>query len=99
MAEFLVRIALTRPPAMADESWQAVLVEEAQVAASYRDDGVIHRIWRVPGATANLGIWRAADATELHARISGLPAFPHMRVQVEALALHYLEQPAASRST
>jgi muconolactone D-isomerase len=94
MAEFLVRITLTRPAGMDDEGWAAVLAEEARIASSYRDSGVIHRIWRVPGATGNVGVWRASDATELHRRLSGLPAFPFMGVEVEPLALHYLEGPA-----
>lgn len=92
MAEFLVRIRLARPAGMDDERWRAVLTEEAQVAATYRDRGVIHRIWRVPGATGNVGVWQATDATELHRHVSGLPAFPYMQVEVEPLAVHYLEE-------
>jgi len=95
MPEFLVRITVARPDGVADEQWRELLAEEARVASGYRDNGVISRIWRVPGTSGNVGVWRAADASELHERISRLPAFPHMQVQVEALAVHYLEGPAA----
>jgi muconolactone D-isomerase len=47
-------------------------------------------MWRVPGRRANVGIWKAADASELHELIVSLPLFPWMNVQVRALADHYL---------
>lgn len=98
MAEFLVRITVTRPASMDDARWGAVMAEEARVALSYRSKGIIHRIWRVPGRSDNVGVWRAHDATELHARLSSLPAFPYMQVTVEPLALHYLEEPDEDRT-
>ncbi|MWA04921.1 muconolactone delta-isomerase [Actinomadura sp. LD22] len=91
MPEFLVRIAVTRPASFDDDRWREVLAAEADVATGYREAGLITRIWRLPGTTANVGVWQAADATELHEHLSRLPAFPYMDVQVEALALHYLE--------
>ena len=42
-------------------------------------------MWRVPGRTANWGIWEAADATALHAAITSLPLFPYLDVEVIAL--------------
>jgi muconolactone D-isomerase len=68
-----------------------VLEDERRVGLSYRRKGAIQRIWRVPGSTANVGVWNASDASELHTLLSDLPAFSYMRIQVEALALHYLE--------
>ena len=53
--------------------------------------GQIRRIWRIPGTSQNVGIWDAADATELHDLISSLPAFPWITAEVTALALHPLE--------
>ncbi|MET0454108.1 MAG: muconolactone Delta-isomerase family protein [Mycobacterium sp.] len=91
MSEFLVHIDLNRPAGMDDSQWGAVLKREAQHAGRYRDDGVIERMWRIPGTTANVGIWSADTATELHELLSTLPAFPHMKVVVQPLAQHYLE--------
>ena len=91
MAEFLVRIALKRPDTVDDGSWAAVLDAERRVGFDYRRRGVIARIWRVPGTTANVGVWIAADASELDRLLAGLPAFRHMTIRVEALATHYLE--------
>ena len=91
MAEFLVRIVLRRPDGIDDDSWTAILADEREVGLDYRRRGVIQRIWRVPGTTANVGIWRADGASELDGLIAGLPAFRHMTVRAEALANHYLE--------
>jgi muconolactone D-isomerase len=49
------------------------------------------RIWRLPGQTANVGVWAAPDATALHEVLTSMPLFPWFRVEVEALAVHYVE--------
>jgi muconolactone D-isomerase len=91
VAEYLVRITVTRPSAIDDEAWAALLVREREVGLVYRRSGAIQRIWRVPGTTSNVGIWSAADASELDRLLAGLPAFRFMAIRVETLALHYLE--------
>jgi len=91
MAEYLVRIAVKRPDTIDEESWKAVLSDERRVGLDYRSRGVMGRIWRVPGTTSNVGVWTASDASELDRLLAGLPAFRYMTIQVEALALHYLE--------
>jgi len=53
--------------------------------------GKLRRIWRVPGRWANVAVYEAIDATELHALVSSLPLWPWMDVSVEALATHPLE--------
>ena len=35
-----------------------------------------------------LGLWRAKDATEMHAILSSLPIWPYMDVTVQAMAVH-----------
>ena len=86
--EFLVRIQVRWPPE-SDESLKANLIErEAIRARELAIRGVIVRLWRSPGQWANIGIWRAEDATELHEAISSLPFFPWLDVHVEPLARH-----------
>jgi muconolactone D-isomerase len=51
-------------------------------------------MWRVPGRVANVGIWQATDATELHEALASLPLFPYIDARVTPLAQHYLEAPA-----
>jgi muconolactone D-isomerase len=90
--EFLVRIEIALPAGMDPDERTALVEAEAARGKELRAAGTIVRIWRVPGRTANVGIWSAADATELHAAISSLPQFPWMSVTVEPLATHYLER-------
>ena len=44
--------------------------------------GILKRLWQVPGRRANYGLWSADDATALHAAISSLPYFPWLDVDV-----------------
>ena len=91
MAEYLVRIVVRRPDNVDDETWTSVLAAERAAGLDYRRRGVLRRIWRLPGTTANVGLWSAVDASELDRLLAGLPAFRYMTITTEALALHYLE--------
>ena len=42
----------------------------------------------MPGALRNIGVWDAADATDLHMYISSLPLFRYARADVIPLADH-----------
>ncbi len=90
MAEFLVEIEIELPPSMPENERAALVSAEAARGKELREAGSIVRIWRVPGRRANVGIWSAADASELHGQISSLPLFPWMRVRVRPLADHFL---------
>lgn len=86
--EFLVRIKVLWPPD-GDEQMKNLLIQrEAERALELVRDGVIERLWRVPGSWANIGIWRAQDASELHKALTSLPFFPWLNVVVEPLASH-----------
>ena len=89
--EFLVRIYIDLPVDMPAERQAELREAEAKRARALRDQGTIVRIWRLPGQTANVGIWAAPDATALHDVLTGMPLFPWFRVEVEALATHYVE--------
>lgn len=89
--EFLVSIQVNVPVGMTDDERSELLAREATRGRELKDSGVIKRIWRVPGRHANVGIWEAADATELHDFLMSLPLFKYMNADVSALATHYLE--------
>lgn len=89
--EFLVEIQVSLPPAMAGQEREALLGHEAERGAELKADGTIVRIWRIPGRTANVGIWAAPTADEIHDAISSLPLFPYIDARVTALATHDLD--------
>lgn len=91
MVEFLVQIQVNIPTSMSADELSALTDAERSRGKQLQSAGTIHRIWRVPGTRNNVGIWRAADATELHAEIASLPLFKYMNIQVTPLAVHPLE--------
>ena len=89
--EFLVQIQVNFPPEMPEEKLAEVVAQEEIRGRELKQDGSIVRIWRIPGRRANVGIWSAPSATELHEALTSLPAFPWIDAHVTPLATHYLE--------
>lgn len=89
--EFLVQIQVDFPPDMPPEQLAEVTAREAMRGRELQDAGTIVRIWRIPGRRANVGIWRADSADELHRALTSLPAFPWIDARVTPLATHPLE--------
>lgn len=65
-----------------------LLKQEAARAQELASQGVLRRLWRVPGRRANWGIWTASSIDELHQALSSLPLFPHLDITVHLLAAH-----------
>ena len=89
--EFLVEIHIDLPADMTDRQRADLQAREQATGRELMDAGTILRIWRVPGRTANVGIWTAPDVTSLHASIACLPMFRWMTATVHPLAAHPLE--------
>ena len=86
--EFLVYIEVNWPPDGEEELKSQLIAAESARGAELIADGLLRRLWRVPGRWANWGIWRAGSADELHQAISSLPFFPWLDVRVHPLAVH-----------
>jgi muconolactone D-isomerase len=97
--EFLVEAEFRLPPDLDADTRQNLLADETRYGAARRVEGDLLRIWRVPGRSANVAIWRAADATALHEQLARLPLYPYMSITVRPLALHPLETPDRAQST
>jgi muconolactone D-isomerase len=89
--EFLVHIDISLPHGLPEERRRELVAAEQDRARELIEQGLLVRIWRLPGRFANISLYRAADATELHAALTSLPLWPYMDVRVEALAVHPLE--------
>jgi len=90
MPRFLVRISVELPADWTPEQRAALTAREQERGRALKADGTIQDMWRLPGRIANAGIWRAPSATALHEALLSLPAWPWARIEVEALADHYL---------
>lgn len=86
--EFLVHIEIALPPGMPEVERRELYAAESAQAASLATAGRLVRLWRIPGRTANWGLWRANDATELHDALTSLPLWPYMDIEVMPLARH-----------
>ena len=86
--EFLVHIEIAVPPGMPDGERRELYAAESAQSASLAAAGRLLRLWRLPGRTANWGLWRAHDATELHDALISLPLWPYMDIEVIPLARH-----------
>lgn len=89
--EFLVTISQDWPALRMLPERAKLIAAERRVGRALVEEGVLVRIWRIPGARANVGIWRAADATELDQQLARLPLRPWLTADVTALAEHELE--------
>ena len=93
--EFLVEIHMNLAE-MPEERQSQLREEEARRGRELLAAGKLRRIWRIPGRLANVSLYDAVDATELHALLTSLPLWPWMDVQVQPLAVHPLENSAPS---
>jgi muconolactone delta-isomerase len=65
--------------------------DEARPAHQLADQGHLLRLWGLPaehGTPRTLGLWQAADESELHAMLASLPMDPGMVVETTPLAPH-----------
>jgi muconolactone D-isomerase len=85
--EFLVHMQVT---SVVDggEVWKTLFAKEAERGKQLAAEGILRRLWRIPGRRANWGIWTAATVDELHAALASLPMFPHLDITVHPLAAH-----------
>lgn len=91
--EFLVRGRQRIPHDMDPDKRADVIKAEGVRSQQLIDEGILIRIWRVPGQRGSWTLWEAADATELHAALESLPIYPWYDLEVHPLAQH-LRDPA-----
>jgi muconolactone D-isomerase len=91
MAEFLVRIQIALPGDLPPETREKLTTAESARGRELIEAGILRRIWRLPGQTANISLYDVRDATALHEALTSLPLWPFMKIGVDALAIHPLE--------
>jgi muconolactone D-isomerase len=88
--EFMVRIDVVLPPDLPDAELEALKAAELARGRELVAAGTLKAIWRIPGGLRNIGVWKAADATALHAAIESLPVYRWLSAEVTPLAEHPL---------
>jgi muconolactone D-isomerase len=91
--EFLVRSENRLPADTPPDRREQLRAAERARAVELRAEGVLKRLWRVPGRNATIGLYEAADPERLHDALMSLPMAPWLDVTVEALAQHPQERP------
>jgi muconolactone D-isomerase len=84
--EFLVTIRQDWPALRDRPDLSAKVEEERRVGRDLIAEGVIARIWRLPGQRANVGVWHAKNATDLVTQLDRLPLRRWLIAEVLALA-------------
>jgi muconolactone D-isomerase len=86
--EFLLHIKVTFPPDGDPQEKARRIAAEGVRARELAAQGVIKRVWRIPGQWANWGLWEAPDATAIHEAVTSLPMWPYLEVTVHPLGAH-----------
>jgi muconolactone D-isomerase len=89
--DYLVDFTVTVPEGTTDAELERRTTGEVTRVAELAAQGHALRVWRpLPddGRTRAVGLYRAADDTELQAILESLPLWPWMEVSVKALAEH-----------
>ncbi|MBP8532167.1 muconolactone Delta-isomerase family protein [Streptomyces sp. MK37H] len=89
MKEFLVELTTTVPEGTDPSEVDGRRAAEAVRAKELATSGHLVRLWRPVGELRSVGVWRAADETELHEKVLGtLPLRPWMTLLVIPLQAH-----------
>lgn len=91
--EFLTALTVTVPVGTVKQDEDQTRAKEAARAHELAEDGHLVRLWRLPGESRYLGLWRASDATEMGAILESLPLAHWMTVEVTPLSAHPNDPP------
>jgi muconolactone delta-isomerase len=93
--EFLTTFAITVPPGTPAEEVSVTEAREADRAGELAAGGHLERLWQLPAEGNSLGLWRAADETDMQAILESLPLYDWMTVQTTPLTPHPSDPPLA----
>lgn len=86
--DFLVNIVIDIPTELPQAEQEALKLAERARANELAEQGTLVRLWRVPGRTANWGLWAAENVNGLDQALRTLPLHPYMSITIHPLALH-----------
>jgi muconolactone delta-isomerase len=98
--EFLTTFEVTFPDSAAEQDVAEMKTREAARIRELAEEGHVVRLWSLPptpGHWRALGLWRAADATELQVLLKSLPMDTWMTTETTPLTQHP-NDPASSET-
>ena len=94
---FLLRIDVSIPADMPQAEKDKLRERENARAAELIAEGTMQGIWRIVGRIANNSLWKADTLEILHDKVSSLPMFPYMKIDVTPLINHPLTETANAK--
>jgi muconolactone D-isomerase len=85
---FLLKIDVSIPAEMPLADKDALRERENARALELINEGTLQGIWRIVGRIANHSLWSAPTMEVLHEKISSMPMFPYMKIDVTPLINH-----------
>jgi muconolactone delta-isomerase len=86
--EFLTTFTIAVPEGTPGQIVADTEAREAQRARELAGQGHLLRLWRLPGGSRALGLWRARNPAEMQAILASLPLDGWMTVQTTPLTPH-----------
>jgi muconolactone delta-isomerase len=89
--EFLTTFEVTFPDSASEQEVAAIKAREADRTRELAEQGHLLRLWMLPptpGTWRALGLWQAADATELQTALKSLPMDKWMTTETTPLTVH-----------
>jgi muconolactone D-isomerase len=94
---FLLRIDVSIPADMPQAEKDKLRERENARAAELIAEGTMQGIWRIVGRVANNSLWKADTLEILHDKVSSLPMFPYMKIDVTPLINHPMTETANAK--
>lgn len=94
---FLLRIDVSIPTDMPQAEKDKLRERENARAAELIAEGTMQGIWRIVGRIANNSLWKADTLEILHDKVSSLPMFPYMKIDVTPLINHPMTETANAK--
>ena len=94
---FLLRIDVSIPADMPQADKDKLRERENARAADLIAEGTMQGIWRIVGRIANNSLWKADTLEILHDKVSSMPMFPYMKIDVTPLINHPMTEIANAK--
>ncbi len=95
-SEFFTTLTTTVPPDTPVQVVEEADIREAARSRELAGEGILERLWTLPGVARTLGLWRAHDAEQMQATLRSLPLRHWLGVETTPLSAHPSDPAAMS---